>query len=593
MRKSRESFSARTAVICIVTTLVIAGGCGDAEEPVDGFDREAAFDAVVQSTEELDPTVEVPRMPTTGGERDDGGAARDLSAAVEPSDLGEPPAPTPADHVLPEPPTDESVHVDHVPGAPALGPEHAAALRDARALRDEGRRAEAVRGLRGAEERLGESAQLRLEAGWCFFEMAEEAFRAGSDPFLVKGSLADAHLRVDQANALQADLPGAAVLMARILRYEENPDAAREILIAHVERFSGDIEAHRELGDMARVARDWALADTHFTKAATLDPTDGGSRLNATVAKQWLTAEGGASYSTEELHAGYRMAARLLPEADDPLRLIVGLYPSSPEKRLDALADVLEDNPDGVWVRVWKAYLLRSSDPDAALGVLAEAQRIAPDNTDVTVNRAETLAEQGRWNDAVVAYIEALTRGEPGTLVAASDALDSLVHLGAQSRDIPLDVRDRAYDALCLANPQIGRYGNNAGLWYRDVGQDYEKSLKYYQKAVAAQPDDQDYINDTALIYLFHLRDRKERCLPMFEKVRRLVEEEGQEPIRGYWDTLENLCKYYFETGQFEKVLACAELRADDDAVVDGQPYPSMRAAAYANQARSKLGRKE
>ena len=39
-------------------------------------------------------------------------------------------------------------------------------------------------------------------------------------------------------------------------------------------------------------------------------------------------------------------------------------------------------------------------------------------------------------------------------------------------------------------------------------------------------------MNDTALIYLFHLTDRKERCLPMFEHVRRMVEDAGYDGMR-------------------------------------------------------------
>ncbi len=569
----------------LLTVLVAA--CGGDAAPTAAPGRRVA--ATVE-----EPTV-APATAPAAGDSEEPATAPTASgaapAAAAPRDEPPPPGDATPPARLPEPPGETAAREDAVPTAPTISAAAAAALERARTLRRDGRAAEAARILRDAEAELGASAMLRLETAWCFFTMAESAFRSQADGFLIKSNIADAHIRADQAATLTPDLPGAAVLLAKILRYEENADAARELLVNHVARFPGDAAAHRELGDMAQKARDWALADTHFTKAATLDAADGTSRLNATIAKQWLTAEGGAAYTRDELHAGYRMAARLLPDADDPLRLIVGLYPNEPELRLAALNEVIEDREDAVWARVWKAYLLRATAPEKALDVLTEAQRIAPTNTAVIVNRAETLAEMGRWNDAALTYVAALEAGEPDALGAASDALDALLHLGAQSREIDIATRDRAYDALCAANPSVGRYGNNAGLWYRDVGKDYEKSLRYYERAVAAEPSDQDYINDTALIYLFHLRDRKELCLPMFLKVRRLVEEEGQEPIRGYWDALENLCKYYYESGQFEKVLACAALRADDRAEVDGRPYPSQRAAAYANQARHKLGR--
>jgi tetratricopeptide (TPR) repeat protein len=144
-------------------------------------------------------------------------------------------------------------------------------------------------------------------------------------------------------------------------------------------------------------------------------------------------------------------------------------------------------------------------------------------------------------------------------------------------------------DAVCAKNPSEGRYGNNAGLWFRDVGRDYELSLKYYLRSCEAAPDDQDFLNDTGLIYLFHLTDRKEECRRYFDRVVALVEEEGQEPVRGYWDTLENLCKYWFDRGEYAKVVAIAKKRADPKASVNGAPYPSLRAAQYAAAAAQKL----
>ncbi len=569
----------------------LGSGASEANlRPGDAADARASRTSTDDDVTTGDRSVEN-RGPGEPSAADDGAPDTAASEASE----GAPDAPrTPAD-VLPEPAATAAADITagaSVPVAPQLSPDAATALAAAKALRKAGDRMGAVRSLRAAEKALGDNATLRLEAAWCFFELAEKAFAQDADKFLVKGNLADAHLRLDQATAMHAELPTATVLFAKLLRYEEDPKRARNVLTEHLTRFPGDAAAHFELGDMARNARDWAAADSQFTKAAELDPADGRSRLAATTAKQWLTAEGAASYTRAQFHAGYRTAARLLPDEDDPIRLLVGLYPNARSDRLAALNDVIDDNPRAVWARVWKAYVLRQgddADPKAALDTLEEARRIEPTNAAVLVNRAETLAQMESWNDAVAAYTDVLTNGEIGTLASASNDLERLLHIGAQSANVPIAARDRAYDALCAANPQLGRFGNNAGLWYRDVGHDYEKSLKYYQKAVDAQPEDQDYINDTALIYLFHLRDRKEVSLPMFLKVVALVEDEGQEPVRGYWDALENLCKYYFEIGQYKRVLECAEKRADGRANVGGRAYPSIRAAQYANQARRKL----
>ena len=88
-----------------------------------------------------------------------------------------------------------------------------------------------------------------------------------------------------------------------------------------------------------------------------------------------------------------------------------------------------------------------------------------------------------------------------------------------------------------------------------------------------------------------HLTDRKELCLPMFEKVLRLVEKDGQPPIRGYWDTLENLCKYWFEHGDYKKVIAYADQRASPKAVLNGRSYPSLPAMRWKKQALAALAK--
>lgn len=74
-----------------------------------------------------------------------------------------------------------------------------------------------------------------------------------------------------------------------------------------------------------------------------------------------------------------------------------------------------------------------------------------------------------------------------------------------------------------------------------------------------------------------------------FDRVVELVEVEGQEPVRGYWDTLENLCKVWFEKGEFAKVVEVAKKRADPKASLNGAPYPSLRAAQYGAAAAKKL----
>jgi tetratricopeptide (TPR) repeat protein len=237
---------------------------------------------------------------------------------------------------------------------------------------------------------------------------------------------------------------------------------------------------------------------------------------------------------------------------------------------------------------VWIAYILRKEEPldtAKALETLREAERLAPDDARVHSQLAQLLADTGS-PDALKEYVLAVEKSEPGTAVAESNAIDALLR---SEEKVPLSLRERAYDAVCAKNPKNGVYGNNAGFWFRDFGRNYTKSLKYYLLAVKASPDEQDYVNDAALIYLFHVTSKKDACRPMFEHVLELVDKDRQPAQRGYWDALENLCKYWYEEGDYEKVVAYADRRASPKATMNGKPYPSLVAAMWKAKALAKL----
>jgi tetratricopeptide (TPR) repeat protein len=486
------------------------------------------------------------------------------------------------------PPSPAPVPAAATPPRPEPSAEVRAARDAARAKIAAGNASEAVGDLKAAEAQLGPTADLRLEAGRAFLALAESALSRGDDGFMIKGLVADAHLRWKQATALDPRVPGAAVLRARIYRFEENPAAAKATLAESLAASPDDAAAHALLGEMATAAREWEEADLHWTKAAVLDPKDGVARFQATLAKQWLRVP------AAQLEEGYLTAARLLPNDAEPVRLLMAIQPEDRTKRLAVLQKVIDGSAGAVWARIWMAHVVRTEgtpDPKRAIEILKEAERAAPTQPAVHFNLGLAREETGEQGEAVRSYLACVENSREGQCAQASDALDRLLHDPASGagKDLPLSLRYRCYDAVLAKNPAEGRYGNNAGLWCRDVGRDYERSLRCYLAAVRAAPDDQDYLNDCALIWLFHLTEKKDESLPMFEKVVALVEEEGQEPQRGYWDALENLCKYWFEQGAWEKVVAFAKKRADPKAAVGGRPYPSLRAAAYGGQAQKKL----
>lgn len=455
------------------------------------------------------------------------------------------------------------------------------AVQTARAQLASGRTRAAIETIDEGEAKFGQDAGTRLASAAAYFELAVEAFGRGADSFEVRAHLADARLRLREATELDADVAGAVLLEARLLRYEEDPASARALLEEHVAAHPDDVPARLELIDMARTARDWELLRDQAAAIVERDPSHGRAALDHAIALQWLGA------TAEELEPRYLAAARLLPEEDDPLRLLANLYPGQVEERLRVLDQVITETPAAVWARVWKAHVLRqeADDAEAALAVLDEAVELAPEHPRVHANRAYALLDLSRPHEAIDALLTALSFGKPDELPRPSAALDQLVN--RTPVELSLERRIEVYDALVAANPSEGAYGNNAGLWFRDVGRDYEQSLHYYQQAVAASPDDQDYLNDTALIYLFHLPDRREQAIPMFERVLELVEVEGWEPMRGYWDALENLSRWHLARGEFERALELSERRLEHTA------YPSMVAPQVRAQALEGLNASE
>ncbi len=498
------------------------------------------------------------------------------------------------------------------PGAP-LAPTAPVLTPTQQTRRDESAAAAIVDGPRRAlelliatENEFGEHAVLRLDEAWQLLALSDALSEGSGDG--AEGTDAaeelrlQAHAALDEADALAADLPGAVVLRSRLLRGQGGPGgpddqdrdaAACALLRAHLERFPGDAAAHMELGNIAHDAKEWATADTHLSLAAQLDPTNGRARLRATVAKQWLTAQGDAAYTKYVLRRGYRDAARLLPDDDVPLRMMVGLYPSGSPRRMQVLEDVIADNPGAVEARLRLARLCVAADkpdPGRAIALLDEVARLAPENGRVRLDTARVLVAAGRFSAAVSGYIDALSLLDGADRVRASNALDALLHPGDPERGIALELRERACDALVAANPDDGRFGNNAGFWFREQAQDYDTSLRFYRAAVAASPQDQDYACDTGYLYLHHLRDRRERCEALFLAARRLVEEDDATPTRGYWDSLEHLCRYYFEIGRYRDVVVCADLRVGPDVTPNGPPSQSAVAESYRKKAEAKLG---
>ena len=145
-----------------------------------------------------------------------------------------------------------------------------------------------------------------------------------------------------------------------------------------------------------------------------------------------------------------------------------------------------------------------------------------------------------------------------------------------------------AFKRIHVAYAWSGDAANNLGFYYREVRK-YRESLAWYLKSCERAPENQDILNDTGLMYLFHFPRRKAEGLPYFLKTVALVAEGDQRPDRGYWDALENLCKHYWEVDrQPEKVIEYARMRYETTKGV--KPYNmSQKAAQHARLAKKAL----
>jgi tetratricopeptide (TPR) repeat protein len=447
----------------------------------------------------------------------------------------------------------------------------------------------ALKVLHAAGERLGPQALLATEEGVVLLAHGRFESANGGDEKLFESLYSDAAARGKKALELDADCGPAAVLLSGVLVARHDSAAARKSLSEWLAKRPKDAVVRLASADLLFGARKWAEAEAEYAKFLEENPTHGPARLNHAIARKWLQAP------PAELEKVFLDAARLLPESDLPVQYLVGLHAKDRNKKVEVLRKAIAQNSRAVAARVWLASVLRRETPEdlkGALGLLREAARLAPDNAGIHRDFAEVIEEtKGSIEDAVEAYVVAVDKSGPGLAGRESDAIDRLLHLTEGGDKVGKKVRERAYDVLCEKNPEEGRYGNNAGFWFREAG-DYEKSVRYYLFSVKAAPDNQDWLNDTALIYLYHLSDRKDRCLPLLDKVVELVRKQGKEPKRGYWDALENLCKYWFEKGEWQKVVEYGDLRADPDASMNGRPYPSMKAADYRARAIKEMEKK-
>jgi tetratricopeptide (TPR) repeat protein len=398
--------------------------------------------------------------------------------------------------------------------------------------------------------------------GRACFEQGIAAVAAQEPGNAIKSFFADAEMKYFHLLKLAPEDPEARCWAGWAKEWQEYPNEARKLYEEQIAKFPKAIGGYRRLGHMVSMEA---------------NGLDGGQTPEAQAkrAEALKIFEDGLSKAGEDAETlyAYGIALEWARRKDDALKAYWRAIDADPEyfKAWDRLRGLkvpgdqllaaaekhLQKDRLAATPAMWAGYQILSSGEDVAKCAARALALMLP--------ALEEHGEHGGlWTQAMSAAMKLLA-------VKADEGLAAL----------------RKIHEVC---PLSGDAANNMGLYFRDTGK-YKDSLEWYLKAAERAPESQGILNDTALIYLFHFPAQAKQALPLLERTIALVQDGDQMPETGYWDALENLCKYYWEVDrQPEQVIRYAEMRYESTKGVE--PYNrSPQAAHYAELAKKALGK--
>jgi tetratricopeptide (TPR) repeat protein len=427
--------------------------------------------------------------------------------------------------------------------ADPAGADAAAALSEV--LAGLGKYEQASRALAKALEAHPDDVRLLVARGRALLLSAEKAGREGADSNMILATVADADRWVVRALAKDPKHSEARVLKAKVLQHQGGSDAPEAI--AALEAVAADdpkcFDAHWELGQIwMRKARadwkdktKWAAAEKHFRDATTADPASGQALLQATFCRHWQSA-------TPDLIADYEKCAAMLPGDPSPL------------------------------AQVWKFKKGSLPQVRAAFERLAAKPGQEKAKAYVLALDAEGAVAAGKPADAAKAAIGAVEAWGKDPARELYDAMNGLAFGGA---GLAKEDRDRIWTAMWKQWPDRFEAPNNAGFWYRDVGHDFRKSAEWYERAAAIATTSPAVLNDTGLIYHYHLNDF-EKAEKWYSAAVQAAEEQGTDVSQaggrdleatGYRDAMNNMARLLTQQKKWKELRKFAE-----DHVPEGFP---------------------
>lgn len=288
----------------------------------------------------------------------------------------------------------------------------------------------------------------------------------------------------------------------------------------------------------------WAQAEKAFADAVALDPTSARAAANFAHCKAWQKEP------PQDVSAAYSRALELAPKDEDLLKKLYEWTPAA--DRAETLQKLADAAPQDLPRKRYLAWALASppwKNFEKALDVLEAASKIDPKSPYVPLDEGDIkLAWPKHEDGAIDNYIEAMTLFKDKGGIDNTTYLRLAYSVAFQNQKLSAEQREKIWTGLWKFFPERADAANNAGLWYRDVGKDFKKSLEWYLRAVKAAPEDCCIENDTGLIYHYHMNEF-DKAEPYYRKAVEIGKAQkydcnkGTDPDRGFRDALNNMYK--------------------------------------------------
>lgn len=424
----------------------------------------------------------------------------------------------------------------------------AAALGLSQVLAGLGRYDEAARAVDPARKAHPENVALVVAKGRAYLLAAMNgAAAAEPDQGQVDSYQADAEKWANQALKTDPKNSDALVLRGQLHQRVGSDDQAKMFFEQAASADPKSFDAAYELARywFTQAGKDnknldlWTRAEEAFLGALRIDPKSPMALVNVAHCKAWRRAP------AKDVSLAYLRALEASPKDEAILK---NAYKWTPvEERVAVMQKLAEAMPHDVTRKLYLAYAMatpQAKQYEKARDVLEAASRIDPKSPYVPLCEGDVTMAWGKTDEAIDFYVEAMTLFAGKIDDATYGKLAGTIAF--QGKSLTVEQREKLWTALWKLFPTRYDAMNNAGLFFRDIAKDYEKSLEWYLRAAKVAPDDVCIQNDTGLIYHYHMKDF-DKAEPYYRKAVEIGKAKGydcnagNDPDRGFRDAVNNL----------------------------------------------------